>query len=55
LGSAVRRLRAVLVELGASQAADMDSVPLPRKLDQLVRHIRQRIEAGGVQPPATGE
>jgi hypothetical protein len=51
LESAVRRLRAALVELGASQAADVDSVPLPRTLDQLVRQIRQRIGAGGVQPP----
>jgi hypothetical protein len=55
LESAVRRLRAALVELGASQAADVDSVPLPRNLDQLVQQIRQRIESGGVQPPAGGD
>ena len=51
----MRRLRAALVELGASQAADVDSVPLPRTLDQLVQQIRQRIGAGGVQPPAGGD
>jgi hypothetical protein len=55
LEGAVRRLRAALVELGVDEAADLDSVPLPPNLDRLVQQIRQRIEAGGVQPPAGGD
>ena len=40
---AVRRLRAVLVELGLDNGADVDRVPLPPSLDRLVRDIRTRI------------
>jgi hypothetical protein len=46
LRSAVRRLRAALAELGAVEVADVDSVPLPPKLDQLVRDIQARIDGG---------
>ena len=55
LESAVRRLRTALVELGADEAADIDSVPLPPNLDRLVQQIRQRIDAGAGQPSARSQ
>ena len=54
LDSAVRRLRAALVEFGTDEAADIDSVPLPPNLDRLVQQIRQRIGGGAGQPPTAG-
>jgi len=53
LESAVRRLRASLVELGAD-AVDVESVPLPTNLDRLVRQIRQRIAGTVVEQVASG-
>ena len=51
LKSAVRRLRAALAELEAVDVADVDSVPLPPNLDQLVRDIQAPID-GGATPVA---
>jgi hypothetical protein len=45
LDSAVRRLRAALVEF-APKAADIEMVPLPPNLAQLVKQIRERIGGG---------
>jgi hypothetical protein len=46
LQSAERRLRAALVELAPGNV-DVDSLPLPPKLDRLLQEIRKRI--GGTQ------
>ena len=35
-----------LVELGAVEVADVDSVPLPPRLDHLVQDIQARIDGG---------
>jgi hypothetical protein len=48
LESAVRRLRAALVEL-APKDADIETVPLPPNLEQLVKQIRGRIGGGASQ------
>src|SRR5579859_6626529 len=42
LESAVRRLRAALAELAPGEP-DVDTIPLPAKLDSVVRQIRERI------------
>src|SRR5919108_639060 len=52
LETAARRLGGALVELGDTEVADVDSVPLPPKLEQLVQQIRQHIGTGAVQPGA---
>ena len=44
LDSAVRRYRSALIELGATDVTDVDSVPLPDNLERLVQKIKQRIQ-----------
>jgi len=48
LESAVRRLRAALAEL-APEDVDIETVPLPPNLEQLVQQIRSRIGRGATQ------
>jgi len=48
LESAVRRLRAALAEL-APEEVDIETVPLPPNLEQLVQQIRSRIGRGATQ------
>jgi hypothetical protein len=55
LESAVRRLRASLVELGQADSADLDRVPLPPNLGQLVEQIRQRIGGRAIGPATRGD
>jgi hypothetical protein len=55
LESAVRRFRGAMVELGLTEVTDIDSVPLPPKLEQLVQRIRHRISSGAVDPAPGGE
>ena len=47
LDGAVRRYRSALIELGATDVADVDDVPLPDNLERLVQQIKQRIGGGG--------
>ncbi len=54
LESAVRRLRAALTELAPNEV-DVESVPLPPKLDRLVQQIRERIGAAHTQIGATSQ
>jgi len=55
LEAAVRRLRNALVELGATEVTDIDSVPLPPNLERLVQQTRQRIGSNPVDPVAGGD
>jgi hypothetical protein len=50
LESAVRRLRGALIELGATEVADIDSVPLPPNLERIVKDIHSRINEGRDRP-----
>ena len=54
LEGAVRRYRGAQIELGTTEVADIDRVPLPPNLDRLVQQIRQRIGSGAVQPQTAG-
>ena len=47
LDGAVRRYRSALIELGATEVADVDDVPLPDNLERLVQQIKQCIGGGG--------
>jgi hypothetical protein len=49
LEGAVRRYRNAQIELGATDVADIDKVPLPANLERIVNDIRRRI--GGREAP----
>jgi len=54
LEGAVRRLRNAQVELGTTDATDIDRVPLPPNLERLIQQIRRRIGTA-VEPTARSD
>jgi hypothetical protein len=50
LDGAVHRLRHAQVELSTTRVTDVDRVPLPPNLEQLVQQVRRRIGSRSVEP-----
>jgi len=55
LKSAVRRYRGAQIELDATDATDIDRVPLPPNIERIVEQIQRRIGAGVVDPTAVDD
>ena len=49
LESAVRRLRAALIELGEAPSDDIDAVQVPANLERVIVGIRARLESRGIE------